>query len=226
MERHATAKDPYALTWATSHTASYSAYNVSGFVPGSRSDLTANPGYWGPKPYYTNVVIQALTNSSTAVEEVHAGQAQHTSAIPWPNFASIVKTGAAHGTTASILGYGSNVEAFYLVEKYKPLANVLVRRALNVAINSFAAQSSNSTTATRSPIPRRHRRCSVRSSSLNTTRPKPRSCSPRRGTRTDSRCKSDSGRGSRGQQHQPGSRPDQGGTCAARHRRDSQHVHA
>jgi peptide/nickel transport system substrate-binding protein len=135
MKAHATKKDPWAVSWGDSHSATYAAYYVSGFVPSQRITLTQNPHFFGPKPYYSTVVIQAVSNSTTALEEVLSGQADHTTDIPWQEFASAVKTGKSKGVTASILGYGSNVESLYLVEKYKPLANVLVRRAINMAIN-------------------------------------------------------------------------------------------
>ena len=140
-EQHATKKDPWATVWGTTHSATYGAYYVSGFTPSSKVLLKANPGFWR-KPYFTTVNITAVTNPQTAVEEVQSGAAQHTSGVPWATFASLVKNTGAQGVSASVLGYGANVESWFLIEKYKPLANPLVRQALNIAIDRTAIAKS------------------------------------------------------------------------------------
>ncbi len=140
-EKHATKADPWGTKWGTTHSATFGPYSVTSFVPSSKITLTANPGFWN-KPYFTTVNITAVSDAQTAVEEVQSGGADHTSGVPWATFASLVKAKGASGVSASVLGYGANVESWYLVEKYKPLANKLVRQALNIGIDRTAIANS------------------------------------------------------------------------------------
>ena len=49
----------WSTGWILSHSASFGPYYVAGFLPSQELDLKWNPNYFGPKPYFTQIVIKA-----------------------------------------------------------------------------------------------------------------------------------------------------------------------
>jgi peptide/nickel transport system substrate-binding protein len=64
----------WAQAWLKTHDAGTGAYQIATFVPGSHYILTAYPGYWGTKPYYTSVQINIVPDISTQQIELQDGQ--------------------------------------------------------------------------------------------------------------------------------------------------------
>lgn len=64
----------WAQGWLKTHDAGTGPYEISAFVPGSHYTLTADPGYWGTKPYYTTVEINIIPDISTQQVELQDGQ--------------------------------------------------------------------------------------------------------------------------------------------------------
>ncbi|GGK99039.1 ABC transporter substrate-binding protein [Nocardia jinanensis] len=56
VQEHATAADPWAQTWMSTHSATYAPYQVSEFRPGQRLALTANPN-WPVTPPYSRLTL-------------------------------------------------------------------------------------------------------------------------------------------------------------------------
>jgi len=131
---HATAQDPWAQSWGSTHSASYGAYWVAAFVPRREIVLEANPGSWR-HPYYTTVIIRENTSSAARVAAVLAGTATHTSGLDWSDFESAVDAARADGATATILQTGPAVVGWHLNTASGPLANPQVRQAISLGIN-------------------------------------------------------------------------------------------
>jgi peptide/nickel transport system substrate-binding protein len=131
---HATASDRWAQQWGATHSASFGAYWVATFLPRREIVLEANPGFWRT-PYYTRVLIREVVSPSARLADLLAGSATHTSGLDWPDFDKALSTGATDGVDADILQTGPAVVAWHLDVASGPLANPLVRQALNLSIN-------------------------------------------------------------------------------------------
>jgi peptide/nickel transport system substrate-binding protein len=64
----------WAQQWLKTHDAGTGPYTISQFVPGSHYVLSAYPGYWGPKPYYTTVNIRIVPDITVQQAELQSGQ--------------------------------------------------------------------------------------------------------------------------------------------------------
>jgi ABC-type transport system substrate-binding protein len=131
---HATPSDPWAQAWGAKNSASYCAYYVTRFVPGQELVLSANPGFWRSL-YYTRVVITQVPSGAERVHEVLTGEATHTTGLDWATFGLAANQGPAAGVTATILQNGPGVLAWHLNVTHGPLANPLVRQAINIGID-------------------------------------------------------------------------------------------
>jgi len=131
---HATAADPWAQQWGSTHSGSFGAYWVAWFWPRHEIELEANPGFWR-KPYYQRVLIRQVVSAGTRVDEVLAGAATHTSGLPWGNFETAVNSPASDGASATILQTGPGVISWHFNVTSGPLANPLVRQAINLGVN-------------------------------------------------------------------------------------------
>jgi ABC-type transport system substrate-binding protein len=80
-------------------------------------------------------LIREVVSPSARLADLLAGSATHTSGLDWPDFDKALSTGAADGVDADILQTGPAVVAWHLDVASGPLANPLVRQALNLSIN-------------------------------------------------------------------------------------------
>jgi ABC-type transport system substrate-binding protein len=131
---HATAADPWAQQWGSTHSGSFGAYWVAWFWPRHEIELEANPGFWRT-PYYQRVLIRQVASAGERVDEVLAGAATHTSGLPWGNFETAVDSPASDGVSATVLQTGPGVIAWHFNVTSGPLANPLVRQAINLGVN-------------------------------------------------------------------------------------------
>jgi peptide/nickel transport system substrate-binding protein len=67
VKAHTAAGDPWASKWVALHGAPTGAYVIASWTPGTRLVLKANPRYWGPKPYFKQVVLQVVPSSDDRV---------------------------------------------------------------------------------------------------------------------------------------------------------------
>jgi peptide/nickel transport system substrate-binding protein len=66
VKKNSTKSDPWGHNWlARTGGAASGAYVIAQNTPGTRLTLKANPNYWGPKPYFTTVILQVVPNSQT-----------------------------------------------------------------------------------------------------------------------------------------------------------------
>jgi peptide/nickel transport system substrate-binding protein len=67
VKAHVAGGDPWASKWVALHGAPTGAYVIDSWAPGSKLVLKANPRYWGPKPYFTEVVLQVIPSADDRV---------------------------------------------------------------------------------------------------------------------------------------------------------------
>ena len=72
-KQHAKGKD-LGSAWLASHTAGTGPYVLSSVQRATKYELTSNPYYWGPKPYFTTVDISVVPDFSTQEIELKGGQ--------------------------------------------------------------------------------------------------------------------------------------------------------
>jgi peptide/nickel transport system substrate-binding protein len=131
---HATAGDPWAVAWGSSNAESFCAYYVADYIPRHEVVLAANPGFWR-RPYFTTVDIKAQPDSGVRLGAVLGGTATHTSGLDWSDYATAASAGVADGASASILENGPQVLTWQLNVSSGPLANPLVRQAINLGLD-------------------------------------------------------------------------------------------
>jgi len=130
---HESAADRSARGWLAVHLAFYGAWDLLGFDPGSKLLLGANPSFWRPL-HFRLVAIEAQAAPALALGDVAAGEASHTAGLDWPDFAV-----AAHTSGLRALALPSTaVSTLVPDERGAAFANVLVRRALSLAIDRTA----------------------------------------------------------------------------------------
>ncbi|MGH2851092.1 MAG: ABC transporter substrate-binding protein, partial [Solirubrobacteraceae bacterium] len=134
MRAHASGRDPWAQTWGSTHSATFAAYYVATYLPNREIVLAANPGFWRA-PYYTRVLIKEVGDAGQRVNDVLAGTATHTASLDWGDFATAADNGPADGVSATLLQNGPGVIAWHLNVRSGPLANPLVRQAINLGID-------------------------------------------------------------------------------------------
>jgi peptide/nickel transport system substrate-binding protein len=130
---HATASDPWAERWGSTHSATFGAYYVSDFLASRRLVLLANPYSW-VRPYYRKVEIKEMSSGGHRLNALLSGSADHTSALDWTSYTQAVEFASASHVSASILQVGPTIESWLLDVSHGPLASVLVRRALSLAL--------------------------------------------------------------------------------------------
>ena len=131
---HASAGDPWAQQWGSTHSASYAAYYVAQYLPRAEIVLGANPGFWR-SPYYTTVLIKQVVASDDRLTAVTNGSATHTSNLAWSDFATAVNADQSQGVSATVLQDGPAVLAWHLNVSHGPLSKPLVRQALGLAFD-------------------------------------------------------------------------------------------
>jgi len=72
-KKHATASDPYALTWQRSHDQGFGPYHLSELTPDQQAVYTANPNYWRGKPYFDRVVVKVIPESAQRFQLLQGG---------------------------------------------------------------------------------------------------------------------------------------------------------
>ena len=137
LEEYATDEDPWASNWlSTTATAGFGPYDVTDFAPGEQITLTANPN-WPDPLYFETVILRAVSDASTRVQAVLAGDAQHTNGLSWPLFDDAVKRSATEPVEAYTVLANSVLE-FGVVHNVEPFGDPRVRRALSLAIDRQA----------------------------------------------------------------------------------------
>ena len=132
VKAHATKKDPWAKGWLATHCAGSGPYTLSSVVPAQRYVLSANPKYWGPKPYFTTVNIDMIPSFSTQELKLKSGDLDlMTHGIPSADVTSFSKN-----SKLQVVRLPAITAINLWLNPHKPnLANVNVRKAVGMALN-------------------------------------------------------------------------------------------
>ena len=132
-KKHATATDPWAKEWMSTHSATFGPYYVDSFDPGQSLALKKNPNFWSAsKMYFDTVVIRAIPDSSTRLQLMLSGQADNTYYLDGSHFKAAVEDAGKHVDAYPDLD--SSMDIMLLNERFTPFHDVKVRNALNMAI--------------------------------------------------------------------------------------------
>jgi ABC-type transport system substrate-binding protein len=134
---HAAPGDPWGEGWGATHSASFGAYYVAGFLPGRRITLLRNP-YAFDHPYYEKVEIRQMGDSGHRLAAIFAGKIDHTTALDFGDYDTARQYGWVNHVRASILQTGPAIESWVLNLATKPFDNLNLRRALSLAIDRLA----------------------------------------------------------------------------------------
>lgn len=107
-------------------------YMVSSFQPGTQVTFNANPHYWGGKPALKQIVLRAVPNAQTRIDDLRSGHAQLIDSVPAVDLATLratpgIRIDATPSWVTTYLEFNT---------QHGPLTNLLVRRALSDAIDT------------------------------------------------------------------------------------------
>ena len=106
-------------------------YKLAEWVKGDRIVLEANADYWRGKPKIDRIIIKSAPEASARVAALQSGQADVISNVP-PESVDLLDKGA---NTKVLPVTGLRNVTIIFDTRTKPLDNVLVRRALNHAVD-------------------------------------------------------------------------------------------
>lgn len=127
--KHATADDPWAKDWLSTHSASFGPYRLTTFTPGQEVVLEANPNYWDEPPRVSPIIIREVPSSATRLQLLRDGTVHIAKDLDARERASLqgvegVKVINIRGNQGVIFGLNNDVP---------PFDNVKVRQAIAYA---------------------------------------------------------------------------------------------
>jgi peptide/nickel transport system substrate-binding protein len=134
VRKHITASDKWGQGWLKTHTADFGAWVSTSFTPNSELRLKANPYYWGGAPKIQNVVIRAVPDPGNRLQLIKSGSVDFTSYLDFDQYASLASAKNVTRVSQPIFG----TDTLSLDFGFKPFSNVLVRRAVSMAIDRAA----------------------------------------------------------------------------------------
>jgi peptide/nickel transport system substrate-binding protein len=123
-----------ATTWLNSNSAGAGPYILKEWTRNTRVVLMANPNYWGPKPYFQQVILDGVKDSQTQALQLQKGDAQIAFNLSSDQLASlkgVANVKIVNGTTPDYMYMAMNTSPAIS----KPLSNPLVRLAIRYAID-------------------------------------------------------------------------------------------
>jgi peptide/nickel transport system substrate-binding protein len=131
VKKNSTATDPWGTKWlARTGGAASGAYVIGEYVPGTKMTLKANPNYWGPKPYFTTVVLQVIPSSQNRVLLLRKGSIDIAEDLSVED--AVRLKGQSGVKVVSFPTVSQNLLGF--VADKKPFNDVRVRQAIAYAI--------------------------------------------------------------------------------------------
>lgn len=132
-KEYATADDPWATTWLTTHSAGFGPYAVKDFTPDTQLTLQANANYWRDVPWYTEVVMTPAS-AATALQLLQTGTVDYLLQVPLLQFGTLansneVSTFVSPSLAQDVLKFNQN---------YAPFQDAKVRQAISMAIDRSA----------------------------------------------------------------------------------------
>lgn len=131
IKAHATKKDKWAAKWLASNCAGTGPYTLSHVVVNQSYTLSANPHYWGAKPYYTTVQIHQIPSFATQQLELRSGELDMMLVgIPPHQLSQFASLGFQITTLPS-----SGTATLWLDSHHVPFTNRKARLAASLALN-------------------------------------------------------------------------------------------
>ena len=134
MKKNATAADPWSHKYTeTTNAPGFGAYCLGKWTKGSEIQFTANPGYFGPKPQFTKVIVRKVPATSNRIAALRSGQADVTIRLTPTEYESMASTKGV-----KVLTYQNTKVVFFgLSYKFAPWngpKNRLLRQAVAYAL--------------------------------------------------------------------------------------------
>jgi peptide/nickel transport system substrate-binding protein len=98
---------------------------------GVKTVLERNPDYWGTPAKLDRVIFRPLQDPATRVNALENGEIQMMTTPPWDEIPRLAKEGFVLSTNSRV----PYINFLYLNMKFKPMQDVRVRRAINMAID-------------------------------------------------------------------------------------------
>lgn len=106
-------------------------FKLATWVKGQYVKLVRNPYYWQKgKPYLSSLTLQTVSDANTRIVQLRGGQAQIIEQAPFALLPSLRSSGLQVGLFPS-----SRIDYVTMNERFKPFANVHVRRAIADALD-------------------------------------------------------------------------------------------
>jgi peptide/nickel transport system substrate-binding protein len=130
------AKD-HAMKWLSTHEDGTGPYTLVTYQPGNQYVLQSFSGYWGPKPYFSRIVIHVVPDVATAELELRSGSLDMLAhGIPESELQSL-KSAGLHVT-----GFPAAIRQVVLLNQNRPpFNNEIVRQTFAAAIQSIDASA-------------------------------------------------------------------------------------
>ena len=134
VRKHATVDDPLALQWMADHAAGFGAYQLASLTRGQQAIFTANPNYFGLKPFFDRVVYREVPSPASRLQLLKAGQVQWAEALRVEQIRDLRTAPNVHvahdlGTIMANVRMNAN---------FKPFDDLRVRQALAYATDYTA----------------------------------------------------------------------------------------
>jgi peptide/nickel transport system substrate-binding protein len=98
---------------------------------GVKTVLERNPDYWGTPAKLDRIIFRPLQDPATRVNALENGEIQMMTTPPWDEIPRLVEAGFKLSTNSNV----PFVNFLYLNMKFKPMQDIRVRQAINMAID-------------------------------------------------------------------------------------------
>jgi peptide/nickel transport system substrate-binding protein len=130
VKKHATAEDPWANEWVSTHGGGFGAYTIEKWAAGQEVVMVANPNYWGGEPEISRIVYRVVPESSNRVALLERGEVHMAEGLA-PKDVQYLKD--VDGVNAAAVR--SNLSIFAVMNNsVPPFDDPRVRQAINLAI--------------------------------------------------------------------------------------------
>jgi peptide/nickel transport system substrate-binding protein len=131
VKAHATADDPWSLTWLTTNTATYGPYQATSFVPGQSVNYDANPNWTISPLAYAKLNIQAVPDAAARIVLVKTGKANMTASLPL----DAMKPLATDNSVKVVVVPSQTQDVLELTKTFAPFQDERVRQAISLALD-------------------------------------------------------------------------------------------
>jgi peptide/nickel transport system substrate-binding protein len=133
---HATAEDPWAVTYLTDHTANFGPWDLSTFSA-QQLVFSENTNYQGERGNVSTVTVQTVTDASARIQLVQSGQASETNGLDYTQLASLEQTKGVN-----VVQCTSSQRDWLGLNSADPIVgNTQVREAISLALDRDAIAS-------------------------------------------------------------------------------------